>query len=468
MRAGPEHLRRRVRRGPWYLAPIVAAALVVAMLSAAGPTPGSRGPGDRGRGVDVQMVSSPRTASTTSTSTSTTTSTSTSTTTTTTVPAGSSPSSVPADFTDQLDGYYDALYDIVTSVPGASSGASQISDPSDFSSQVADLTPDELSDLYSVTSQYDNYSAQTPTLQQISDEASDTATALGVHVTGRSAEVTRKAALTTPRAVVSHDAGGEVVAQSLTVIPPTEPTSGSWAGDVSGLSLTYQATCPSGAPTNNDPYGEYDIFAIDEALDAAYAVYNVLSAGMPEYDIPIVGPISQTAFAVASAIAAAVALALQIAYDTLNWEQTVSGDCQNLDIQQMTLDEDNNAFQTYQLLTGVAATTNEVDTNVSNLTNQEATELANLTTLQIEEALSAPTDSAPQARMELPGPAGLLNTTPGVEEVVSNAVTQMSNEGQLSSSSAERDLGLAEQAQSAGEYKLAYSYYQLAYQAASN
>ncbi len=444
--------RPRNRRAPWLLVLVVATAVMAAFLPTISSSAGHRGPRP-----DLQLLGSSGTTSTT-TSTSTTT-------TTTTVPSGgSTPPPVPSNFTTQLDNYYGALYNVVTSVPGASSASSDLASPSSFSSQVADMTPTELSDYYSAASQYENFSGQMPTLQQISSDAANAATALRVHMKVRPTRVARRSS----PAVVTHQAGSEVVAQSLTVIPPTEPTTGSWAGDVSGLSLTYQATCPAGAPTNNDPYGNYDIFALNEGLAAALAVFNVLGAGNPLFDLPLVGPGIQLGFAIAAAVAAAVVLALQIAHDTLAWVQGVATDCQSLDIQQLTLDEDNNAFQAYQLLTGVAATANEVDTNIANLTNQQAREQANLTTLQIEEALSAPTGSVPEAQMELPAPEGLLTSTPGVEEVVVNTVTAMSNAGQLTSGNATRYLGLAEQAQSAGEYKLAFSYYQLAYQAASS
>jgi hypothetical protein len=390
----------------------------------------------------------------------------TTTTTTTTVPGGLATTPAPTDYTDQLSAYYGALYSVVNAVPGTTA-SSQVSDPSDFATQVAGLTPDELNDLYSASSEYVDYSGQLSTIQTIGQETTESAQALHAHVSRVTTVHTTKSSASRLH-VVRHDASGEVVAQDLTVIPDAEPTNGSWAGDVSGLSMDYVASCPNSATTNNDPYGVYDLFAVDEGLDAAYAIYNVLSAGMPEYDIPIVGPISHDAFAAAAAVAAAVALILQVVYDTLNWFQTVSGDCQNHDIQELTLDQDNNAYQTYELLTGVAGATNEIDTNVSNLTNQEAAELAKLTTLQIEEALASPISSVPEAIMELPGPSGLLNTTPGVQEIVANAITQLTAEGQLSSSAATRDLGLAEQAESAGEDKLAFSYYQMAYQAASS
>lgn len=388
------------------------------------------------------------------------------TTTTTTLPSAPddtvdiNPNNVtaPADFPTQVENYYNAVFTVAASAGTASASAS-LATPSAFDSQVASMTPDELSDLYQASTPYIDYGTAVTTIQQAA--ATSTVTAATFHVSSRQVGARRSTRQS------ARDAVTDVSVQSPTVIPTTEPTTGSWAGDVSGLGLEYLATCPTGAPTSNDPYGEYDQFAIGEGIAAALAIFNILGAGNPLFDLPIVGPAIQTGFAVADAVVAVILAALQIAHDVLTWEQGVAGDCLAVDIQLLSNDEDNNAYQDFELLTGVAATTNEIDTNIVTLTNQESAEQTKVITLSIEEALSAPLSSIPQADMELPATdGGYLDATPGVQEVVVNAISALSNEGQLSSNTATRDLGLAEQAQTSGEFKLAFTYYQMAYQAA--
>jgi hypothetical protein len=246
---------------------------------------------------------------------------------------------------------------------------------------------------------------------------------------------------------------GPSVPQNLTVVPDVMPQTGSFGGGVMGTA--YIANCPSYWSTSIDPYSDDSIYALQLVIDIAGAVYNAASSFDDAFPV--------------SAIADALTLVAQeVQNDGLYLKGDFEG-CQANNTQEAGLDIDNSTYQTYELLASVAGTANEADTNLAALINQNAADYEFQLQEVIEQALTQPASSAPMASLELPATAGgYLDSTPvGVAEVVTTELANLDGAGQVSNPTAQRDFGLAGQAYSAGQYKSAFRYYRLAYQAAS-
>jgi hypothetical protein len=384
------------------------------------------------------------------------------TTTTTTTPTQNltPPPAAPSDYSSQLESLYGQIYTVSQTLPATASTAG-LATPSQFAAQLASADPSDV-----------NYIAE----QLPETTISSLSSALTPATADESALVSHLKITRSSRSATHHGTGHatahvgahQVTVQSPTIITETMPTDDPYTGDVS--SNTYTASCPAGAPPINsaDTYGEGDIFAIQIAIDVVDGVYNGLSPGAGT-DSPV-----GIGIYIAAAVLAAIGLALQVADDTLSYFQTVAGDCQQAQMQQVGIDTDNNSYQTYQLLKEVGGTANEIDQNLANLANQDQANFESNLALVIEEALAAPIGTTPMSALELPDMydaqsyGGYLNSTPvGVDEVVSSTIQSMQTLGQTISPTATRDLSLAEQAESAGEFKLAFDYYRLSYQAAA-
>jgi hypothetical protein len=231
------------------------------------------------------------------------------------------------------------------------------------------------------------------------------------------------------------------------------PQTGSFGGGVGGTA--YITNCPSYWSTSIDPYADNAIYALQIVIDVASAVYNAASSFDDAFPV--------------SAIAAALTL---VAQEVQNDGLYLKGDfenCEDNNVQEAGLDIDNSTYQTYQLLAGVAGTANEADSNLATLINRIAADYEFQLEGLIEEALAAPASTAPMASLELPSTAGgYLDSSPvGVQSVVTTEIANLEAASQLTTPLAERDVGLAGQAYAAGEYKSAFQYYKLAYQAAS-
>jgi hypothetical protein len=373
---------------------------------------------------------------------------------TATVPA---PPAAPNGYADQLSSLYSAVYAVSTAVPDSLAPTS-VESPDQFNQQLSTATPDDLGYLAQAVpvATVDSISNALAQAQPVEDSL---ATSLNVHVVRGSSTVSSHSVRVAPR---------DIEANNPTLIPSQMPTTGSYVGDVSGN--TYTATCPAGAPSINasDIYGEGDIFALQIAIDVVSGAYNGLSPGAGT-DSPV-----GIGFFITAAVLAVVGLALQVAQDTLSYFQTVAGDCQEAQMQQVGIDTDNTTYQTYTLLSDVAGTVNEIDSNVAALAAQDQDEFDQQLTLDIEQALSAPIGTVPMSSLELPVMyegltlGGYLDSTPvGVNEVVDSTIANMQATGQTMSPQATRDQSLAEQALAAGMFKLAFDYFRMAYQAAA-
>lgn len=375
------------------------------------------------------------------------------------------PTPAPADYGTQLDDMYAQLYAVATALPGEPAAAGEAT-PAAFDAQVASANA---SNLGYVNQQLSESTVEhlTATVAAAVPVENEVASALDVRRTHATTRTRYTSDAGHPHEAIAHFTATLVEPQALTTIPESLPNSDPYVDDTMN---SYTSKCPSGAPPINsaDVYDEGVLFAIQIGIDVVGGAYNIVSPGAGTDGGTAAG------LAIAAGIIAGAGLALQIAEDTLSYFQTNANDCQGAQIQQVGVDTDNNAYQTYTLLTAVAGTANETDQEVANLTNQDTAEFDQQLTADIEATLTQPVGTTPVAVFELPVSFegltfnGYLNSSPvGVAEVVATAISNMQTTGQNLSPSAIRDQTLANQALAAGEFKLAFDYFRLAYQAAA-
>lgn len=381
-------------------------------------------------------------------------------TTTTTVPTDPTVPA-PSGYASQLQSLYGEIYTAATTVqvPGQSQ---QVMTPDAFDQQIQGLSQSDLNDLYTATSNVPNFDSLSSTFSQADQVETKAAAVLKLTKPAGASTTTSRSGSTTshptqtsgiPKTPVRPLAAGITLVEpkALTNYQPTSP-----------VIIYPQASCPDGAPGIN--YGETAIFALQVAVDVISEVVAVIPDGL------------STAFGnvtipnIARIIVAAIQLGVAITHDTFAYLQAVSNDCAGNYLASLAGNTDNSAFQTFQELTQVAGTANEIDSNLANLTNQDTNEFDQQLTLDIEETLAAPTGSVPMAQMELPSSlGGYLDSQPvGVNEVVSSTLHALASSGQPLNPAATRDETLAEQSFASGEYKLAFDYYRMAYQAAAS
>jgi hypothetical protein len=437
----------------------VAVGLLVCACMASAVLVGTARPSQGSLG-SVEVANLTSADATSSTTTTTAASGGSSTTTTTTAPDNPTVPA-PAGFANQLVSLYGEIYTAATVVP-AGSQSSQMMSPSDFEQQVDGLSASDLSDIYTGTSSIPNFDQMSTTFQQADTDGAQIVR--DMHLSGAAAkkassaiaaQVGQKAAgssATRPKGHVSTSGLGALLTEpgDLTNYQPTSP-----------IVLFPAASCPSGAPGID--YGETSIFSLQVAADVIAEVVAVIPDGLT------------TAFGnvtipnIARIIVAAIQLGVVITHDTFVYLQAVMNDCSSTYLAALAGNTDSTAYNTFQELTDVAGTANEIDKNVASLINQDTSEFDQQLTLDIEQALSAPAGTVPMAAMELPQSAGgYLDSSPvGVNEVVTGAISAMESAGQSLNPLAKRDESLAEQAFSSNEFKLAFDYYALAYQAAA-
>lgn len=380
------------------------------------------------------------------------------TTTTTTVAPPQNPTlPAPSGFAQQLISLYDEIHTAATTVqvPGETD---QLESTTDFDQQVDGLSQASLSTIYTATADTPGFSQLPGTFKQ-----ADTVAAEAVrlyHLKRRQHAGTRGAtgdeapeagaAKSIAHRMESRMERSLIAPSALTNFNPTVP-----------VVLYGQPSCPDGAPGIN--YGETSIFALQVAADIAAVAVEVIPGGLS------IAFGNATIPDIARIIVAAIQLGVLITHDTFAYLQAVSNDCNATFLANLAANTDNSAYQTYQQLTGVAGTANEIDTNLANLINQDTSQFRQQLTLSIQQALSAATGTVPMAAMELPSSlGGYLDSSPvGVAEVVTNAIQAMQTAGQPMNPQAKTDETLGEEAFAAGQYKQAFDYYRLAYSAAA-
>jgi len=356
----------------------------------------------------------------------------------------------PASFRGQVDALYGSMYAAIEAAP-RQFRASRTMTPSVFDAKVNQMSAKSLGLLY-------RYARSRPTFFAVSHQLDATLPAerlMARTFPVRSASRSPRGAVSSTRAV-AHDSSG-FSAQQLTQIPPSMPQTGSFGGGTSnsGYAANWDSSCPSALTTSVDPWGEVTPFAMQIVLDVIGADYNA-GSNFGELYIGVL-------------IDVALLLAATIVQQTAVWFKAIYNDCEANNLAAVGVDIDNSTYQTYQLLTAVAGTANEADQSLVNLINQNAANYELQLRGVIEQDLTQPANSAPMASLELPATSGgYLDSSPvGVASVVTTALTTLQQAGQLNNPQAERYLGLAQQAYSAAQYKLAFNDYRLAYQAAT-
>ncbi len=357
----------------------------------------------------------------------------------------------PAGYASQLDSLYGEIYTAATAVP-AGGQTQQVMTPQTFQQQVGTLSQSDLSMIYTATSSVPNFSSLSSTFQQADNVAVKAAGMLKLNGSAGSST-----SGSSPAARI-HGSSLHLAGMGARLVSPTAETNFQPSQPVA---LFPAASCPNGAPGMN--YGETAIFALQVAVDviaeAVAVIPNGLSTAFGNVTIPNIARI----------ILAAIQLGVAITHDTFAYLQSVSNDCASIYLANLAGNTDNTAYQTFQQLTQVAGTANEIDTNLANLTNQGTSQFHQQLTLAIEQALAEPTSMPPLAQMELPtSSGGYLDSSPvGVNSVVTQTIQAMLAAGQPVNPQASRDETLAEDALGSGQYKLAFDYFRLAYQAAA-
>lgn len=358
---------------------------------------------------------------------------------------------MPTAFRHQLESLYDSMYAAAIVMPNPPTNVKRVT-PATFTADINALPYVDAAYLSQSTHAGANFAHASKSILAFVPVERTLVRTLHLRRVATAAE--RSSSTSTTRRVGAHDSSaGGPSPDPLTVIPATMPQTGSFGGGVGAT--TYVANCPSYWSTSIDPYADNAIFALQIVIDVSSGVYNAVSH-----------------FNGAIAVSIISALLLLIAQEVQNdgiYLKAEYKDCETVNVQFAGLDIDNSTYQTYQLLASVAATANTADQNLASLINQNAANYELQLQGIIEQALAKPVANAPMVSLELPASiGGYLDSTPvGVQEVVTTEITNLEQAGQLSNPQAQRDLGLADQAYSAGEYKQSFQYFRLAYQAAS-
>jgi hypothetical protein len=123
------------------------------------------------------------------------------------------------------------------------------------------------------------------------------------------------------------------------------------------------------------------VFALEIAVDAASGVYDALSAITIEGEQIPGFPVFEGSFAVVAAI---VLTGLQIAHDTLSFQQTLAADCSSADTAAELDNIDNTTYQTYALLTTVGSAVTQIQAT-DNTTQQDVQNVqSSLSTMQTD------------------------------------------------------------------------------------
>ncbi len=438
---GPVHSHQRRHRGGRHAALVVGVCMAVGLGVVVGRL-GAPSPTTAIPPVDAASLSATDLSTTT---TSAPTSSSTTTTTVVTNPTVQAP----AGYASQLDSLYGEIYTAATAVP-AGGQTEQVMTPQAFQQQVGSLSQSDLSMIYTATSSVPNFNSLSSTFQQADNVAVKAAAMLKLNGSASSSG-------SSPAGRI-HGSSLHFVGMGARLVSPIAETNFQPSQPVV---LYPAASCPNGSPGMN--YGETAIFALQVAVDviaeAVAVIPDGLSTAFGNVTIPNVARI----------IVAAIQLGVAITHDTFAYLQAVSNDCASNYLASLAGNTDNTAYQTFQQLTQVAGTANEIDTNLANLTNQDTSQFRQQLTLSIEQALAEPSSTPPMAQMELPASSGgYLDSSPvGVNAVVTQTIQAMLAAGQPVNPQASRDETLAEDALGSGQYKLAFDYFRLAYQAAA-
>lgn len=395
--------------------------------------------------------------------------------------AASSPLVAPPGFAQWWDGLYSdvvgVLYD--TGVPATQKqGASNVPTPAAYDHFIASLPPAQLDSMYTAVVRTDPKWAGLPAQVEHLDTV-----ATAHRLTDASSHVTDRAGGTGTGTVAAGTGGtvGSAVAAASSTAPapfPPSPAAGSFppapapfVPSPAVAPATGLLNCPPPAP--GAYFGDAVIYSANVVADtlAAVATYTPDTEVYPGPTIGGVGIqfIAPNKYRIGLAVAAGAA---QIEAAALQFEQASWSNCTVFNYGVYLANVDNTTINTYFLLVSMEGTLNSIQSGldtiggqVSNLQQTVDDEL----TLAIEQALSGPAGSAPNAAYELPASeGGNLDSTPvGVESVVSGAIASARLAGLPVNPAAVRDLAVANAALAAKNYAGAYSEYAAAYREAA-
>ncbi len=382
-----------------------------------------------------------------------------------------------------------------SSGPGSSGSApgAGLPTPTQFDATVADLSSQDLARFYAAEQQVPGWGDLGATYASIQQQvqASSAVAADGPGATGGSAAtapsvdphatapaVLRRAAATgpsllpmdpVPSAQVLSAGSGAGASTSPTLAFPPEPVPGSYppppgpytpSGAIGPAQIPQ--TCPPPPPGPN--FGAGAVQSAQESLYVAQELATILTG-----DVGVIVNGSPLEFPdPAGYVATAVAQVAQVVLDTLNFEANAFADCGSVQTLGLAENIDTTTVNIYDLLNLVASTLGSVSTSVASVSSQLGTVQQTLDeqlTLSIEQALTAPPASTPNIAFELPASlGGNLDSSPvGVQEVVSEAVAQLTAAGEPVNPAAAQDLAIANADLASEAYAAAYAYFHMAY-----
>jgi hypothetical protein len=227
--------------------------------------------------------------------------------------------------------------------------------------------------------------------------------------------------------------------------------------------------CPSYAP-GGPSYapGDDTINSLQITVDTA----NAIAADVPDTVTVVIAGEGTQFPDPAKYVAEAVAQAGQIALDIATYEQTLAGDCDVANQDGVLANIDNTTVNTYNLLSAMETTLGQVQDSVDTVGQQVAVAQQTVDdelTLGIEQALTAPAGSPPNAAYELPARlGGNLDSTPvGVQQVVTTTLAAAQASGLPVDAAATAALDQANADLAAGNDAGAYAEFATAYRDAA-
>lgn len=324
----------------------------------------------------------------------------------------------------------------------------QLPTTSQFATMVAQLTPQQLAQLYSATQQDQGWSNLPNDYQTIQAAASQYPAS--------------------SQASTSSAVSGQVAHSLSATFPPTPPT-----GQFPSPPAPYQPTSPI-APANipstcppPPPGPDGGAAAILTAQIATSVTLTVATSLSGNLGVIIDGVPAEFPDP-AGLIAEALADASQVVLDTLSFLEAANADCGTIQTVGLAANIDNTTVNIYDLSTELQATVANIDNSVNTISGQVSTVQQTLDqeiTLAVEQALTAPETSIPNIALELPASlGGNLDSTPvGVASVVTSAVSQLKAAGAPVNAAAAVDLATAQADLAGGNYAQAYAMFHQAY-----
>ena len=360
-------------------------------------------------------------------------------------------------------------------------GTPLLPSPTDFAQMIDQLTPAELAQLYQGTNAISGWSSLPSTYQSLTAVA-QSQPITGVPVVSNPVPLSTSTTTTPPSTAAGAETSSPDAAHSAHTtiadaatssgsVPPPEPT-GSFPAPPAPyqpsepVALTQVYACPAPAP--GDEWGETTIFSATVAAQVLDDLEPTLEDTLDlevspppvAIDVKVPNPIL--------VVLAAAAGAAHVVADTFQFLHDYWANCLAENLGLVMANIDSTTVNTYDLLTLMESTLDNVESSVDTVSAQvsvvQQTEDEQLT-LNIQQALTAPATSAPNAAYEEPASVGgNLDSTPiGVQELVTRDLLEAQSAGITVNPAANQDLASGNVALSNDQYKTAYADFHAAY-----